>query len=113
MISNPDPIKLRDEMCSGIIGRTVSYQRLAANSLMLYIDSAPDERTGFMIWFEPTWRLTSASSILIGSDQDCSGTKEDLARIGEPLRRLLGQRVENISVDERSKDLLLVVEGEF
>ncbi len=105
------PIQLRDEMCRAMVGRKVTYRRLAANSLMLYIDSAPDERTGYLIWFEPTWRVVSASGLLICSDQEIGERKEDLGRYGKPLSALLGRTVEEVIVDERSRDLIVTLEG--
>jgi hypothetical protein len=35
------PIQLRDEMCRDLVGCTVTFRRLAANSLMLYFEIVP------------------------------------------------------------------------
>jgi hypothetical protein len=87
------------EIRGDIVGRAITYRRLAANSLLLYVDSDPDDPTGYIIWFEPTWHVSSPKGVLIGSCQAQVETKEELSEAGKPLDQLVGHRIEWIVVD--------------
>ncbi len=113
-----DAHKLFKEFRQALIGRRITFTRLAANSLILYIDGQPSDERGFAVWFEPTWHMSSFKGVLVGSRQaqgtgEAGATKEELDRVGVPLKSLIGLPVTAIELDERSNDLTLTVGGEY
>jgi hypothetical protein len=100
---------------SSLIGRTIKDFRLAGNSLIIYIDCTPGENYGFVIWFEPTWHYVGPKKVLVGSRQvqqdeyDELGIKEAL----DQLNLLVGKKVIDLKIEERSNDLVTLIEGDF
>jgi hypothetical protein len=101
-----------------LIGRPVQFFRLAANTLLLYIDCEPGQDKGYVIWVEPTWHFSGPEGVLVGSRQaqgegDSGASAEELRRIGAPLNRLLRLPVTRLDRDERTGDLTVEVGGEL
>ena len=101
-----------------LIGQLISFTRLAANSLILYVDSQPGDARGFTIWFEPTWHLSSSKGVLLGSRQaqgngEQGGGEQELNQVGAPLRALAGQTISAIDVEPRTNDLTLAIGSEY
>jgi hypothetical protein len=38
-----------------LIGRSITFVRLACNSLLLYVECEPGDGRGLTLWLEPTW----------------------------------------------------------
>ena len=113
-----DANQLLAEFRRALIGHAVRFSRLAANSLILYVDCQPGEEHGFAIWFEPTWHMSSPQGVLVGSRQaqaqgEGEATKEVLDHIGAPLTALNGLPITAIELDPRSNDLTLTIGGEY
>jgi hypothetical protein len=82
-----------EELRMRLMNHTVSYRRLAANSLLIYIDCEPGDKQGLTIWFEPTWQFCGPQVPLVGSRQAQIDDEEPdeetaLARVGAPLDAL-------------------------
>lgn len=101
-----------------LIGRSVQFFRLAANTLLLYIDCEPGQAGGYVIWVEPTWHFSGPEGVLVGSRQaqgegEGGASAEELRRIGAPLNRLLRFPVTRLDRDERTGDLTVEVGGDL
>src|SRR5258708_5484968 len=109
--------KLLSAFRQALIGHSISFIRLAANSLILYVDGQPGDERGFTIWFEPTWHLSSSRGVLLGSRQ-AQGTgqqgagEQELNQVGAPLRVLAGQTISAIDVELRTNDLTPAIGSE-
>lgn len=113
-----DARRLLWDFQQALLGRPVTFTRLAANSLILYVDCQPDDKRGFAIWLEPPWHVSSPDRVLAGSRQaqgkgEQGATKEELDEVAAPLKALNGLPVTAIEVDPRTNDLTLTVGGEF
>jgi hypothetical protein len=105
-----------------IPGQPIRYFRFAANSLMVYLGCTPDELSrkkgdpGFTVWLEPTWHVCSPDAVLIGSREaqgDPFDGEPDWDRLHGTLVPLIGKRVEVVTTDGRTNDLILIVEGGY
>jgi hypothetical protein len=101
-------------------GQPIRFFRFAANSLMVYLGCTPDDLSrnrgdpGFVIWLEPTWHACSLDTVLVGSREAQTDPEEgepDWDRLHGQLNPLLGKRVEALTTDFRTNDLILIVEG--
>jgi hypothetical protein len=113
-----DARQLLSNFRGALLGRPITFTRLAANSLILYVDCQPGDEGGLAIWFEPTWHMSSPKGVLVGSRQaqgkgEQGATKEELDEGGAPLRVLHGLPITAIEVDPRTNDLTLMVGGEY
>lgn len=96
-----------------ITGKTISCFRLAGNSLIIYIETQPGEDHGFILWFEPTWHLAGVQKVLAGSRQVQDETEE--LKINDALsqlRTLIGKKVIDLIIEQRSNDLVALIEGD-
>jgi hypothetical protein len=95
-----------------LIGHKVKFVRLAANSLLIYVDCEPGDEKGTTIWFDPPWHFSSPEGVLVGSRQayDASEDKAALDKVSEPLQNIQGKVVDFIKLEPRSYDLF---EGDF
>ena len=79
--------RLFQEHRERLIGRPVTFTRLAANSLLVYIDGEPGSGTGLTFWFEPTWHLLGPAGVLLGSRQAQTEDAENHSRLSDlPLK---------------------------
>ena len=101
-----------------MIGRRVTFVRLACNSLLVYLECEPGDDRGHVVWLEPTWSLSSPDALVVGSrqaqvDEGPNGA-EDLARVGDLIRgRLLGRRLESVRLEAPTFDIDLTFEGGY
>jgi hypothetical protein len=111
------PETLWDELQSKVVGHAVTFRRLAANSLLLYVDNQPGDRTGVTFWLEPTWHVRAPGSVLVGSRQaqfeDEAQEEEGLPRIGALLDVLLGREIEAVSLEPETFDLTVKLAGGY
>lgn len=112
-----EAIEFFESLRPRLIGHTVSFRRLAANSLLIYIDCEPGDQQGVTIWFEPTWHFCGPEGVLVGSRQaqvaDAPDADEVFARVAEPLDLLLGRAIESATIEQRTHDLSLALEGDY
>lgn len=94
-----------------LVGRQVTSRRLAANSLLVYIECEPGASSGWTFWLEPTWHLVGPNGILAGSrqaqDDDESNPESGFTQAARAVDRLVGTRIERAEIDERTSDLSL------
>jgi hypothetical protein len=101
-----------------LVGRPIQFFRLAADTLLLYIDCEPGQEGGYVLWVEPTWHFSGPEGVLVGSRQaqgegDAGASREELRRIGAPLNRLFRLPITRLERDERTGDLTVAVGGEL
>jgi len=100
-----------------LVNHKVSFTRLAANSLIVYVECEPGDKKGVTIWFEPTWHFCGVEGVLIGSRQaqmdDEPENEEAFYRVAEPLRMLEGRKIESVVIEPRTFDLHVYVEGGY
>jgi hypothetical protein len=103
-------------------GQPIRFFRYAANSLMVYLGCTPEDLgrkvgdPGYVIWLEPTWHVCSLKDVLVGSREaqiDPEGGEPNWDRLIGLLNPLLGKRVEAVTTDFLSNDLVLIVEGGY
>ena len=109
---------LFSELRCSLIGRKVTFTRLAANSLILYVDCQPGDKQGYTIWFDPTWHMSGPEGVLVGSRQaqgrgGVPASSEELRSIGAPLDKLVEKPITAVDLDPRSRDLTLVVDDMY
>ena len=106
----------------GLTGQAVRSFRYAANSLMLYVGCAPEDLgreigdPGYVVWLEPTWHVCSLEDVIVGSREAQSDPEEgdpDWDRLIGLLNPLLGKRVEAVTTEFRTNDLVLILEGGY
>ena len=73
---------------ANLVNHKVSYTRLAANSLLIYVECEPGDKKGVTIWFEPTWHFCGVEGVLIGSRQ---AQMDDESRTKKPSTVLLNR----------------------
>ena len=109
-----DTTALLQELFESMVGRTITWRRLVADSLLLYLECEPGElRHGYILWLEPTWHVSCPDGVIVGSDQAQVDSKEELCRVGRPLDQLIGQTVDAAEIDDRSNDLCLKTLGGY
>lgn len=88
-----------------LIGRRITFTRLAGNSLILYIDCKPGDKSGYTIWLEPTWHVMGTAAVLLGSRQAQTEDEMEHERLGNLLRQLHGKAIAAISYGALTYDL--------
>lgn len=107
-----------EDLRSRTIGRPVSFRRLAANSILIYIDAEPASGSGVTYWLEPTWHLRGPDRVLTGSreaqhDEDAADPDEGFHRAATALDVLNDRILIEVRVEPISGDLLMEFEGGF
>ena len=110
-------IEYGEQFRQNIVGHSITYTRLAANSLILYVDCQPGDEIGFVIWLEPTWHVKGPTGVLVGSRQaqmdDAPGDREAFSRVAEPLSTLHNKKIVSMGIELLTHDLHLRLEGEL
>ena len=101
-----------------VLGHPIKFRRLAANSLLIYVDHEPGDRTGFLFWFEPTWHLVGPERVLAGSRQaqehpDAEDPESGFRAVASALDIVYGKEIEAIIVEEKTNSLVLRLSGEY
>src|SRR5215472_3257067 len=98
-------------------GSYISVTRLAANSLLIYVECEPGDKQGVTIWFEPTWHFAGPEGVLVGSRQaqmdDNPDDDEDFYRVAEPLRVLEGKTIQSVVIEPITHDLHVRIEDAY
>jgi hypothetical protein len=107
-----DPNAFFDHLRSRVLGRPVTFRRLAANTLLIYIDNEPGDGTGVTFWLAPIWHVREPGQVLVGSRQ-AQVDGEEFYRLGESLDVLLGQTVQDVTIEPDTFDLTLALSGGY
>jgi hypothetical protein len=103
-------------------GQPIQYFRYVTNSLMVYLGCTPEDlgrdigAPGYVVWLEPTWHVCSLDDVIVGSREVYGEVDEgepNWERLEGLLKPLLGKRVEAVTTDFRTNDLVLIVEGSY
>jgi hypothetical protein len=104
-----EPQSYVEHLRNGLEGHRISFMRLAANSLLIYVECEPGDKQGVTIWFEPTWHFAGPGGVLVGSRQaqmdDNPGDEEAFDRVAEPLRVLEGKLIQSVVIEPITYDL--------
>ena len=92
-----------------LLGHRITFTRLAANSLILYVDCQPGDTLGYTIWLEPTWHVKIMSGVLVGSRQAQTEDDAEHESLGERLTALCGQSIVSLAYQPLTYDLELQV----
>ena len=97
-------------------GHTVTYRRLAGNSLLVYLDCEPGDAHGATLWLDPTWHLRGPTGVLTGSrqaqhDPDAADPDAGFRAAADVVDVLLDRRLVVLGVDPISGDLRVDFEG--
>ena len=96
-----------------LINHQVSLTRLAANSLLVYVDGRPGDGFGLTIWLEPTWNFSAPTGVLAGSLQAQTDDSEEFHKIGESLQVLVGKTIQSLVADPRTFDLTVQFSDDY
>jgi hypothetical protein len=101
-----------------VIGRPVSFRRLAANSILIFIDAVPGSDSGVTYWLEPTWHLRGSDRVLTGSreaqyDESAPDPNAGFYRASAALDSLMRRILLDVRVEPITGDLHLEFEGGF
>jgi hypothetical protein len=111
-----EPGILFEELQGNILGRAVSFRRLACDSLHLYLDCEPGDRSGLGICFEPIWHFCGPNGVLLGSMQVAAvcESEEAMSAVADgPLKPLLGRVIEGLAIDPLTFDLTVILAGGY
>jgi hypothetical protein len=112
-----EPRSYFDRLRNGLEGHTISMTRLAANSLLIYVECEPGDKQGVTIWFEPAWHFAGPGGVLVGSRQaqmdDEPDDTEAFYRVAEPLRVLEGKLIESVIIEPIMHDLQVRVDDGY
>ncbi|HSG38040.1 MAG TPA: hypothetical protein VLE27_00260 [Thermoanaerobaculia bacterium] len=106
-------------LCSQIVGLSVRNRRLAGNTLIVYVECSPGDKSGYVLCLEPTWHMCDSQGVVAGSRQ---AQEEEPEEPGEPtgfemvadqIDNLVGKRIEQIDRDARTGDLTVQLEGGY
>ena len=106
-------------LAGNLVGRKVTFVRLAANSLLVYIECEPGDEFGFTVWLDPTWHVVSPDAVLAGSRQaqvetdEHSSELEKLTVVQSLLDPLIGRAIVSVRCEPVTNDLRLSIEGGF
>ena len=113
MVTQPEHFleSLRDRL----IGRSVSYRRLACDSLLIYVECQPGDEKGLTIWFEPIWHLRGPRGVLVGSMQaaEASKTEGGLDVVCARMDLLCEKSIEEVGVHPLTHDLSVTSAGGY
>ena len=107
------------DFAGDLVGRRVTFVRLAANSLLVYLECEPGDGFGVTFWLDPTWHVVSAEAVLAGSRQaqveadDSSTELEKLTAVQARLDPLIGRSVVSVGLEPVTNDLRLSIDGGF
>jgi hypothetical protein len=104
-----------EDLRNRLVGRPVSYRRLAGDSLLIYVDCKPGDEKGITIWFEPIWHFRGPQGVLVGSMQafEAAQTEDGFDALSDLMNVLHEKEVEQVVVDPLSFDLSLAFAGGY
>lgn len=100
-----------------LVGREVAFRRLVGNSLLIYLECGPGDKTGFVIWLEPCWHFCGPSKVLVGSYQSelTVGPRQadGFKKIAPLLDKAIGRKVVSVHIEPCSNDLSVRLGGGY
>jgi hypothetical protein len=104
-----------EDLRSRLIGRPVSYRRLAGDSLLIYVGCEPGDGKGITIWFEPIWHFRGPQCVLVGSMQaaEAAQTEDGLDALSDLMDVLHEKEVQKLVVEPLSFDLSVAFAGGY
>jgi hypothetical protein len=99
-----------------LVGETVSFKRIAGNSIILYFFGEPGDENVVSVFIDPTWRYQQHGKIIVGSydfpfDESDFTSKEKYRDTFERMCSLTDAlectRLENCEVDLETSDILM------
>lgn len=106
---------LKEEVLN-LIGKIVTYKRIAGNTIILYFDGKPGETNTKSIWIDPAWRYERHKKYIVGSedfpweqedDQNDEEYSKNFEKICERTNSLIGAKVVEIKIGELFNDICL------
>jgi hypothetical protein len=103
-----------------LIHQTVSFKRVAGNSIIIYFFGEPGDDTVSSIFIDPSWRYQKDGKVVIGSydlqiDEDDFKTEEEYEQRFDHLcsltNDLLGAELVRCSIDLQASDITLEFSG--
>jgi hypothetical protein len=112
------PEAFLDHIRSQVLARPVSYRKLAANSLLVYVDCQPGDAQGVIFWFEPTWHLRAPDRVLTGSrqaqpDDDAAEPDAGFEAAAGAVAVLCDRKVQSVEVEPVTHSLVLDFEDGY
>lgn len=106
MTTKPEQFLAR--LIEHLVGRRVSYRRLACDSLLVY-------KAGATIWFEPPWHFRGPQGVLVGSNQAAraADAQETLDAVASLMDVLDERTIVQIVVEPLTHDLTVTFEGGY
>ena len=99
-----------------LVGTTVSFSRVAANSLIIYFFGEPGDDTVVSVFLDPTWRFERNGKIVLGSfdlqidEEDFESEQlynDEFERLVTLKDSLNGSTLETVTLDFESSDICL------
>ena len=99
-----------------LIGKSLTFKRVAANSIILYFDGEPGDDAVRSIWLEPPWRYEIDDRVIIGSSylwlhESDFQSKEEMDSEWNRRCRMTDSvndnPLETVSIDLVSNDMML------
>lgn len=112
------PDEFLDRIRSLVVGWPVSYVRLAANSLLVYVGCEPGDEQGVMFWFEPTWHVRGPGRILTGSrhaqeDRDALDPSAGFKAAARAVDELMSRTIDAVDIEPITQSLILTLGGGY
>jgi hypothetical protein len=61
------PLEELQTELNGLIHQTVTFKRIAANSIIIYFFGEPGDDSVISVFVDPTWRYEQSGKIILGS----------------------------------------------
>jgi len=111
---------LKNEVLS-LIGKTVTFKRIAGNTIILYFDGRPGELNVKSLWIDPPWHCEINKMCIVDSEefpfeQEVWESEKDYERkfneICNKTNDLLGAKIDNIKIEDGSNSISLYFNNE-
>jgi hypothetical protein len=105
---------------NGLIHQTVTFKRIAANSIIIYFFGGPGDKSVISVFVDPTWRYEQNGKIILGSfdlqiDEENFDSKEAYEEkfyyLSSLTDGLWGAELVSCTIDLESSDISMVFSG--
>ena len=99
-----------------LVGETVSFVRVATNSIIIYFFGEPGDDSVVSVFLDPTWRFQRHGKVVVGSydlqmdESDAESTeeyREEFQRMAALTHSLQGAALESVDIDFASSDITM------
>jgi hypothetical protein len=99
-----------------LVGETVSFVRVATNSIIIYFFGEPGSDSVVSVFIDPTWRFQRHGKVVVGSydlqmdesdaesEEEC---REEFQRMAALTHGLQGAALESVEIDFDSSDITM------